>query len=140
VIVPDDRFAYFGTAAFAGRLLRLDQKIVAGVPMSLKRMANLLHRRRALSGILRSAFGVRRQDADALRGRAGGRGAGVLNPTLRLSFDLLRRPEAALFHKGIARVAQHKVILEKVKRPKYREDCRQHRAHGEHQKLSLAKH
>jgi hypothetical protein len=33
----DRRFAYFGTSAFAIRLLRLDQKIASGVPMSLKR-------------------------------------------------------------------------------------------------------
>jgi hypothetical protein len=33
---------------------------------------------------------------------------------LRLSLDLLRRLEAALFDKRIARVAQHKVILERT--------------------------
>jgi hypothetical protein len=42
VISSDPRFAYFGTAAFTVRLLRLDQKIVSGVPMSLKRVANIL--------------------------------------------------------------------------------------------------
>ena len=42
VIASDERFAYFGTAAFVVRLLRLDQKIVGGVPMSLKRVANVL--------------------------------------------------------------------------------------------------
>jgi hypothetical protein len=42
VVASDERFAYFGTAAFAVRLLRLDQKIVSGVPMSLKRVANIL--------------------------------------------------------------------------------------------------
>jgi hypothetical protein len=42
VIASDQRFAYFGTAAFTVRLLRLDQKIVSGVPMSLKRVANIL--------------------------------------------------------------------------------------------------
>jgi hypothetical protein len=42
VIASDQRFAYFGTAAFTVRLLRLDQKIVSGVPMSLKRVANVL--------------------------------------------------------------------------------------------------
>jgi hypothetical protein len=36
-------FAYFGTAAFAIRLLRLDQKIGSGVSMSLKRVANILN-------------------------------------------------------------------------------------------------
>jgi hypothetical protein len=35
------------------------------------------HRRHLVSGILRSVFAVRRQDADAVRGRAGGPGAGV---------------------------------------------------------------
>jgi hypothetical protein len=42
VIASDQRFAYFGTSAFAIRLLRLDQKIGSGVPMSLKRVANVL--------------------------------------------------------------------------------------------------
>jgi|ERR1700677_387636 hypothetical protein len=42
VIASDPRFAYFGTAAFTVRLQRLDQKIVSGVPMTLKRMANVL--------------------------------------------------------------------------------------------------
>jgi hypothetical protein len=42
VIASDQRFAYFGTAAFTVRLLRLDQKIVGGVPMSLKRVTNVL--------------------------------------------------------------------------------------------------
>jgi hypothetical protein len=42
VILANPKFDYFGTAAFAVRLLRLDQKIVAGVPMSLKRVANIL--------------------------------------------------------------------------------------------------
>jgi hypothetical protein len=41
VVASEARFAYFGTAAFTVRLLRLDQKIVSGVPMSLKRVANL---------------------------------------------------------------------------------------------------
>jgi hypothetical protein len=42
-VVPfDSRFAYFGTAAFAVGLLRLDQKTARGVPMSLKRVANVL--------------------------------------------------------------------------------------------------
>jgi hypothetical protein len=42
VVASDSHFAYFGTAAFAVRLLRLDQKIVSGVPMSLRRVANIL--------------------------------------------------------------------------------------------------
>ena len=43
VIASDSRFAYFASAAFAIRLLRLDQKIVSGMPMSLKRVANILN-------------------------------------------------------------------------------------------------
>jgi hypothetical protein len=43
VIASDQRFAYFGTVAFAVRLLRLDQKIASGVPMSLRRVANILN-------------------------------------------------------------------------------------------------
>jgi hypothetical protein len=42
VVASDSKFEYFGTSAFAVRLLRLDQKIVSGVPMSLKRVANVL--------------------------------------------------------------------------------------------------
>jgi hypothetical protein len=42
VIAADQRFAFFGTSAFTVRLLRLDQKIASGVPMSLKRVANIL--------------------------------------------------------------------------------------------------
>ena len=42
VISADSRFAYFASAAFAIRLLRLDQKIGSGVPMSLRRVANVL--------------------------------------------------------------------------------------------------
>jgi hypothetical protein len=42
VIASDSRFEYFGTAGFTVRLLRLDQKIVSGVPMTLKRMGNVL--------------------------------------------------------------------------------------------------
>jgi hypothetical protein len=41
VIASNRRFKYFGTAAFAVRLLRLDQEIVSGVSMSLKRVANI---------------------------------------------------------------------------------------------------
>jgi hypothetical protein len=40
VVASDFRFAYFGTAAFAVRLLRLDQKLMDGVPMNPRRMAN----------------------------------------------------------------------------------------------------
>jgi hypothetical protein len=42
VVASDERFAYFASAAFAVRLLRQDQKIVSGVPMSLRRVANVL--------------------------------------------------------------------------------------------------
>jgi hypothetical protein len=42
VVASDSKFEYFGTAAFAVRLLRLDQKIASGAPMSLKRAANVL--------------------------------------------------------------------------------------------------
>jgi hypothetical protein len=42
VIASDQRFAYLATSAFAIRLPRLDQKIIGGVPMSLKRLANVL--------------------------------------------------------------------------------------------------
>jgi hypothetical protein len=33
-VASDFRFAYFGTAAFAVRLLRLDQKLADGIPMN----------------------------------------------------------------------------------------------------------
>jgi hypothetical protein len=43
VIASDFRFAYFGTAAFAVRLRRLDQKLIDGIPMNPRRMANTLN-------------------------------------------------------------------------------------------------
>jgi hypothetical protein len=43
VVASDFRFAYFGTAALAVRLLRLDQKLIDGVPMSPRRMADVLN-------------------------------------------------------------------------------------------------
>jgi hypothetical protein len=43
IVASDFRFAYFGTAAFAVRLLRLDQKLMDGIPMNPRRMANLLN-------------------------------------------------------------------------------------------------
>jgi hypothetical protein len=43
VFASDFRFAYFGTAAFAVRLLRLDQKLMDGIPMNPRRMANTLN-------------------------------------------------------------------------------------------------
>jgi hypothetical protein len=48
VIASDRRFEYFGTAAFAERLLRLDQKLVDGVAMTPKRVANVLNRKPVL--------------------------------------------------------------------------------------------
>jgi hypothetical protein len=35
VVASDFRFAYFGTAAFAVRLLRLDQKLADGKPVEI---------------------------------------------------------------------------------------------------------
>jgi hypothetical protein len=43
VIASDFSFAYFGTAAFAVRLLRLDQKLADGIPMNPRRMSNVLN-------------------------------------------------------------------------------------------------
>jgi hypothetical protein len=43
VVASDFRFAYFGTTAFAVRLLRLDQKLIDGIPMNPRRMANVLN-------------------------------------------------------------------------------------------------
>jgi hypothetical protein len=43
VVASDFRLAYFGTAAFVVRLLRLDQKLMDGIPMNPRRMANLLN-------------------------------------------------------------------------------------------------
>jgi hypothetical protein len=43
VVASEARFAYFVTAAFTVRLQWLDQKIAGGVPMSLKRVANVLN-------------------------------------------------------------------------------------------------
>src|SRR5258706_3324482 len=43
VIRAEPRFECFGKAAFAMRLLRLDQKLADGVPMSPKKMSNILN-------------------------------------------------------------------------------------------------
>ena len=43
IVASDFRFAYFGTAAFAVRLLRLDQKLADGIPMNPRRLANILN-------------------------------------------------------------------------------------------------
>jgi hypothetical protein len=43
VVASDFRFAYFGTAAFAVRLLRLDQKLADGIPMNPRRVGNILN-------------------------------------------------------------------------------------------------
>jgi hypothetical protein len=61
VVASDSRFTYFGTAAFAVRLLRLDQKLIDGIPMNPRRMANVLDTKPEL---LREFFGhlVRRGD------------------------------------------------------------------------------
>ena len=45
VVASDFRFVYFGSAAFATRLLRLDEKLTDGVPMNPRRMANVLNTR-----------------------------------------------------------------------------------------------
>jgi hypothetical protein len=75
----DSRFAYFRTAAFVVGLLRLDQKIVTRrADVIESRGERARHRHRVVSGILRSPFDVWRSDAIAVRGRAGGRGAGIL--------------------------------------------------------------
>jgi hypothetical protein len=42
IVASDFRFAYFGTAAFAVRLLRLDQKLIDGIPMNPRCLANVL--------------------------------------------------------------------------------------------------
>jgi hypothetical protein len=43
VVAADQRFAYFGSAAFAIRLPRLDKKIGGSMPMSSRRVANILN-------------------------------------------------------------------------------------------------
>ena len=43
IVASDIRFAVFGSAAFAVRLLRLDQKLADGVPMNPRRMSNILN-------------------------------------------------------------------------------------------------
>jgi hypothetical protein len=43
VIASDFRLTYFGSAAFAVRLLRLDQKLIDGIPMNPRRMSKILN-------------------------------------------------------------------------------------------------
>ena len=42
IVKSDFRFIYFGTAAFAVRLLRLDQKLADGIPMNPRRRMTTL--------------------------------------------------------------------------------------------------
>jgi hypothetical protein len=76
-VIASDR-AYFGTSAFAIRLLRLDQKIGSRADEPPMRGEHPRHRRDAVSGIQRSVFEVRRSDASAVRGWHACQGAGVL--------------------------------------------------------------
>jgi hypothetical protein len=74
----DPRFAYFGTAAFAVRPLRLDRGMVSGVPMTLRCMANVLSVDATLfQQFCDRPFEVWRQDDGVVRGRHAGRGAVV---------------------------------------------------------------
>jgi hypothetical protein len=43
VVASDFRCAYFGTAAFAVRLLRLDQKLIDSIPMNPPGLSNILN-------------------------------------------------------------------------------------------------
>jgi hypothetical protein len=68
VIASDRRFAYFATAAFAVRLLRLDRKNrQRGAHEPQARGEHPRHRRDGVSGVLRSAVAIWRPDADAVR-------------------------------------------------------------------------
>ena len=53
VVASDFRFTYFGIAACAVRMLRLNQKLMDGVPMNPQRMANLLN---VTDGLLREVL------------------------------------------------------------------------------------
>jgi hypothetical protein len=68
-------------AAFAVRLLRLDQKLMDGIPMNPRRLANVLILKPEL---LREFCGHLTKPGDetrhALRGRHAGRDTGVKNP------------------------------------------------------------
>ena len=50
VVASDVRFTYFGSAAFAVRLLRLDQKLADGIPMNPRRTSNILNTSRSCCG------------------------------------------------------------------------------------------
>lgn len=65
VIASDLRFTYFGSGAFAVRLLRLDQKLIDGIPMNPRRMANVLNTKPELLQIWKTRGGVE------MPGRAG---------------------------------------------------------------------
>ena len=41
VIASDFRLTHFGSAVFAVRLLRLDQKLIDGIPMNPRRMSKI---------------------------------------------------------------------------------------------------
>jgi hypothetical protein len=72
VIASDFRFSYFGTAAFAVRLFRLDQKLADGISMNPRRMANVLNTKPELAGILQPSRQAGRRDRDVVRRWPGG--------------------------------------------------------------------
>jgi hypothetical protein len=67
VVASDFRFVYFGSAAFATRLLRLDEKLTDGVPMNPRRMANVLNTKPELLRELRPSREAGRRDRGAVR-------------------------------------------------------------------------
>jgi hypothetical protein len=76
VIASDRRFAYFGNSAFAIRLLRLDKKIVSGMPINLRRVANILDTAATLFQEFCDRFS-KYGDKTLTLSRTGRRGAGV---------------------------------------------------------------
>jgi hypothetical protein len=60
VVASDFRFAFFGSAASAVRLLRLDQKLIDGIPMNAPHGERAQHQAGAVAGILRAPDNARR--------------------------------------------------------------------------------
>jgi hypothetical protein len=73
IVKSDFRFTYFGTAAFAVRLLRLDQKLADGIPMNPRRAGeHAQHQGRIVAGILWPSHRARRRDGGVVRRWPGG--------------------------------------------------------------------
>jgi hypothetical protein len=90
VVASDLRFAYFGTAAFAVRLLRLDHKLADGIPLNPRRMANVLNTKPELLREFCGHLVKQPRDRGAVRRWEAGRNSDLLSVAVLCRFRLKR--------------------------------------------------